>query len=208
MTRETQDGCGVKLSRHFRAHRQGCSYAHHENSDSLVHDLTEEKARSVGVWGETLLHFCARQDAVDSVIKLIEKGADVNATAKKLFNLTPLHFSCIENHILATGILLKNKANPNLKSSNGHTPLYHACKHNTFLADLVVKNGGEITPSCISAAVAVKNQKTLNILKQHSSKVYSRPANATFFSIEKKGKTNHIKTSVSGNIFNLGWIRK
>ena len=26
---------GVKLSRHFRAHRHGRSYAHHENSDSL-----------------------------------------------------------------------------------------------------------------------------------------------------------------------------
>jgi hypothetical protein len=31
----TQDGLGVKLSRHFRAHRHGRSYAHHENSDSL-----------------------------------------------------------------------------------------------------------------------------------------------------------------------------
>jgi ankyrin repeat protein len=71
---------------------------------------------------------------------LLEYGADADAGVK-----TSLHFAAKEGHLDLTLILLKYKANVNVKDDHKYTPLHlAACYGHLEIAKLLVENGAEI----------------------------------------------------------------
>ncbi|XP_055310888.1 26S proteasome non-ATPase regulatory subunit 10-like [Sitodiplosis mosellana] len=65
------------------------------------------------------LHIAAENGNLADVKKLIEKGADVNATND--FGRTPLHLAAMKGHKVIIDQLLKAGANPKHKDSYGKT---------------------------------------------------------------------------------------
>ncbi len=67
-----------------------------------------------------LVHWPKHQSASVDIMKLLlSKGADVNAGFK---DLTPLHFAAINGTPEAVSFLLKNGADPHLRTADGATP--------------------------------------------------------------------------------------
>ncbi len=75
--------------------------------------------------GMTALHLAARQGHLETVMALLEAGADVNA-ASAGDETTPLLIATINGHFDLGKALLDLGADPNLASEAGATPLYAA----------------------------------------------------------------------------------
>src|SRR5579862_2554018 len=72
----------------------------------------------------TSLMFAAREDSLESVRVLAEKGADVNATMAN--GTTALLMAILNGHFEVADFLLSHGANPNLADRDGKAPLYAA----------------------------------------------------------------------------------
>jgi ankyrin repeat protein len=72
--------------------------------------------------GITALMFAARENSLESVRILIEKGADVNAAMAN--GTTPLLMAILNGHFEVANFLLDRGANPNLADKDGKAPLY------------------------------------------------------------------------------------
>jgi len=57
------------------------------------------------------LHIAARMGSVDSVLLLLQHGADVEAVTKDGY--TPLHIAAKEGHEEVIGVLIDQSASPN-----------------------------------------------------------------------------------------------
>jgi ankyrin repeat protein len=75
--------------------------------------------------GMTALHLAARQGHVETVLALLEAGADVNASSAG-DKTSPLLIATINGHFDLGKTLLDLGADPNLASEAGATPLYAA----------------------------------------------------------------------------------
>lgn len=75
--------------------------------------------------GMTSLHIAVRNDNIEMVSFLLEKGTFINAiTADE--DDTPLHIAVNDNSKDMVKFLLENKADPNIENGVGETPLYIA----------------------------------------------------------------------------------
>jgi ankyrin repeat protein len=78
----------------------------------------------VGHWGGlSPLHLAARQGYTESVVALLDAGADINQPASG-DHVTPMLIAIINGHYDLAKALLDRGADPNLAQDNGVTPLY------------------------------------------------------------------------------------
>ena len=75
--------------------------------------------------GLTALHYAAREGNTDTVLALLEAGADINQVSDG-DQTSPLLISVLNGHFDLALILLEAGADPRLPSDNGATPLYLA----------------------------------------------------------------------------------
>lgn len=59
----------------------------------------------------------------EEVNRLIDEGADPNATTKDSNGFTALHWAVLGCHLKTVEVLLRRKADPNATADNGWTPL-------------------------------------------------------------------------------------
>lgn len=86
-------------------------------------------------------------EAVEIIMALIEKGANIDAVATGELNLglTPLHISAMLESKKIVDLLIKSGAKVNPISLNGKTPLHIALRgKNTNVAIALIKNGGVV----------------------------------------------------------------
>lgn len=73
--------------------------------------------------GENALHVaCKTKNSTFSEV-LIKNGIDINVANTKL-EITPIHYSVINNDIVITELLLKNNADCNIQDISGNTPIH------------------------------------------------------------------------------------
>ena len=120
--------------------------------------------------GITLLHTAIKLGDSESILKLIEKGANPNITESS--ELPPVHY-CIKQHQLeCLKVLLSHKADPNLALKDGTTPVFTAIQFsfNEALNELI-NSGADInhqrnltleTP--LLFAIHIRNSKAAEIL--------------------------------------------
>ena len=77
-----------------------------------------------GLMAEHIYDAAERGD-YDGVQRLLDRGADVNAT-ESVFRETPLHGAASEGHRNIVEMLIRRGANVNIVNSDGDTPLYWA----------------------------------------------------------------------------------
>ena len=80
-------------------------------------------ANALGSGGRTALHWAVGMNKLDLVRLLLEAGANVNAKAPALADMTPLHVAASMGHPEQVELLLKHKADKGEKSSDGKTAL-------------------------------------------------------------------------------------
>ena len=69
----------------------------------------------------------ARNGDVDSLTQYLAAGGNVNAADQS--GTSMLHYSVSRGHQECTAVLLKHKADPNLKNVHGDAPLHYCFKH-------------------------------------------------------------------------------
>ena len=91
-------------------------------------------------FGETPLHWSAREGHLEITQALIEAGADVNT--KDNDGDTPLHSSAMNGHLEVARDLIKAGADVNAKTGAGHTPLYMCAQEGHLeVARVLIKAG-------------------------------------------------------------------
>ena len=76
-----------------------------------------------------LLLRAARYGNVDKVQELLDKGANIEATAFGYYERTPLHHACWYGRVKVVEMLLERRANIEATTTLGETPLHYACSH-------------------------------------------------------------------------------
>ena len=92
-------------------------------------------------YGETPLHFAARNNAVATATLLVERGAAVNAKENN-HGLTPLHVAAWKNARATAALLLERGAAVNAKTNDGQTPLAVALQYDAYEAAAVIRQHG------------------------------------------------------------------
>ena len=137
-----------------------------------------------------LLVSCGDQssDSVDTLMALIEEGADVSARTEG--GESALHLSCIWNHPDKVAVLLKAGADPNVRSSAtpaslDMTPLtwcvygnhYDSVKE--FLEDtrtvvnMIVRQEDGAYITALDIAKKISNDDIIKLLLKHGAKTYT-----------------------------------
>lgn len=89
---------------------------------------------------EKKLRDAAQQSKVDSLLELINRGANVCSADSK--RRTALHFAAAQGNEQTLQILLENGADPNAKDLNGNTPLHlAACTNQLKIVTLLLQAG-------------------------------------------------------------------
>ncbi|UPL02489.1 hypothetical protein LCI18_013423 [Fusarium solani-melongenae] len=86
--------------------------------------------------GETALHIAAEKGFLETVRRLLEAGADVDAQDNE--DLQPLHLACRSANESLADLLLENGANTEHADKNGRHPLYWATLHG-FKSSAVIR---------------------------------------------------------------------
>lgn len=115
--------------------------------------------------GATPLHYACRDAALETVARLIQSGADVNARSAGVYEGTPLHIAVEAKRDEVCALLLESGADPNAPDSAGNTPLHLAVEGGyQGIAQLLLAHGADATrvntESLTALDVAVERRKT------------------------------------------------
>ena len=113
---------------------------------ALIEAGAETNMRSV-LWGETPLHYAARNNNADVLRVLLGVRTGVDTDIWDGVGLMPLHYAARCNKDpAAISALVKAGANPNARTSTGATPLHYAaaCNENTSLISALLEVGADI----------------------------------------------------------------
>lgn len=72
----------------------------------------------------TVMHMAAMAGELETIRKLINRGARINITNK--FGQTPLHLAAMDNHSAVVRLLLQAGADVGAQDNEGRTPLHYA----------------------------------------------------------------------------------
>ncbi|KAI5091870.1 ankyrin repeat and SOCS box protein 4, partial [Silurus meridionalis] len=136
--------------------------------------LPEHKLESSWAMG---IHICMMNNAVESALVLLQRGAAVN---KKPNGKTPLHVACEVSHADCVSLLLNWGAKINSVSLSGHTPLHYCIKEESVecARQLILKgadinkpsqNHDEDTPLHIAARLGIPG--LVGLYASHGAKV-------------------------------------
>jgi uncharacterized protein len=135
--------------------------------------------------GFTALHLAAFFGHKDAVRFLIEKGADVNAVAKNMMKVMPLHSAVAHNQVEISEMLVQRGADVNATQEGGITPLHESAQNgNVEITELLIENGAKVnarttdgrTPFALTgtegreAGPKEKRAKVAEILREHGGK--------------------------------------
>jgi ankyrin repeat protein len=96
----------------------------------------------------TALHYAAFFDGPETVLLLVDHGADVNAFADNELGVRPLNSAAAVGQREVAAILLKHGADPNAPTRSGFTPLDAARENgDEKLAELLRSHGARDEPS-------------------------------------------------------------
>ncbi|MCC8377501.1 MAG: ankyrin repeat domain-containing protein [Rickettsia endosymbiont of Graphium doson] len=121
----------------------------YNNSERVVQALLDKEAdvNAKDKDGFTPLFAAYRNHSTKITELLLEKGANPDVINPKTKS-SILYNACNEGDLNIIKLLLKHKANPNLTTFNGTTPLMAACeKGDLEIAALLLKNGADINKS-------------------------------------------------------------
>ncbi|XP_075243167.1 uncharacterized protein LOC142337654 isoform X2 [Convolutriloba macropyga] len=120
----------------------------HFASGSLLGSTPTPPNRKGGLYkrnqmGETPLHLAAKKGDLEKVRRLVELGADVNATDHA--GWTPLHEACFKNHPEVAIHLLTHGADVHAQGGDdGDTPLHDSCANRYYdVTLLLLKHGAD-----------------------------------------------------------------
>jgi ankyrin repeat protein len=95
--------------------------------------------------GFTALHLAAFFGHYEVARYLIEKGSDVNAIAKNMMKVMPLHSAAAHRQVEISELLLNHGAKVNAKQEGGFTPLHAAAQNGDIeMARLLLKHGADL----------------------------------------------------------------
>ena len=135
------------------------------------------------------LHFAIQKQHTDSIVCLIQNGADVNS--KNKCGVSPLHAAVLQNNLSFARLLLENGAQQDIMDDQGSTPWAMAMKTRQYeLIDLFLKNGGEnllmrsLDGILVFDWLIINGKKDLNLsnlLHKQISTISSNPQRITQF---------------------------
>ncbi|CRL01374.1 CLUMA_CG014310, isoform A [Clunio marinus] len=130
--------------------------------DDPENDIGIEEDKSPHVSLEREILWAATEDKTEIVESILEKDPSL-VHAMDRDGYTPLHKSCYNNNYELAQILLKYKANPDMRTEYQWTALHSACKWNNAKlaslmlqhdADINAKSEGDQTPLHITTSVS------------------------------------------------------
>jgi hypothetical protein len=99
---------------------------------------------TLGRYGRTQLHHCAKNGLIYSVNRLLSIR-NINVNMKNVNGWTPLHEAAFKGHIEIARLLLQNGAEVNAKGNGGWTPLHcSACDGHVEILHLLVEKGVDL----------------------------------------------------------------
>lgn len=121
----------------------------HELSTAQVRQLVAKRAdvncKAQNGWTAlTLAVFHGRQDCVEALIKLQDpmKGIKLNLQGKNAKGRAPLHLAARKDLTEIAQLLLSNGADPDVRDTDGWTPLHHACFNGNSMVVRALLQGG------------------------------------------------------------------
>jgi uncharacterized protein len=100
---------------------------------------------SFSIDGFTALHLAAFFGQLAVTSYLIERAADVDAVAKNMMKVTPLHSAVAQSNVAIPELLIKHGAQVNARQEGGFSPLHAAAQSgNLELAKLLLEHGADV----------------------------------------------------------------
>lgn len=112
--------------------------------------------------GITAMHEAARNDHVNMLRVMIEKGADVNIAqdAPADAGRTPLHVACANGNVKSVKLLMESGADDTLQDINGETPAHLVMNRKKFGGDLNAEDRIEILEALQHADIQRNDGRT------------------------------------------------
>ena len=167
------------------------------NIDKKKNNLDRSKIKSIkNNKGESLeIIFCAKSNLWDSVLELIDHGANINTTG--LFGENLLHYAILNNNEEITKILLNYKINVNNLNKNKQTPLMLAIEQQRYnIIDILIKEN-------INWSILMNDNKTYLML------IAKIGYEQLFFKVFKENK--HLLNSIDkqgNNVLSFAYMRE
>lgn len=121
---------------------------------------------------EQLLTAAANGDAA-LVERLLQEGADVNYVGNSGNKFTPLLWACFARKLEVAMLLLKQGADPNIKSSTGYLPLFYAVgssEANADLVSLLLEKGADPAPLQQYSNIDDLHPRIKELIKEYQKK--------------------------------------
>ncbi|MHB8567379.1 MAG: ankyrin repeat domain-containing protein [Nitrososphaerales archaeon] len=110
---------------------------HVEKDKNLVNEYSSD--------GFTALHLAAFFGQLEVAKFLIAEGANVNAVAKNMMKVAPLHSAVARSQLEISELLLQKGADANAKQETNFTPLHAAAQNgNVAITELLLKYGADM----------------------------------------------------------------
>ena len=124
------------------------------------------RVNAPGADGNFPLGLAAFFGKVDAMQRLLDRGAEVAATAQNFMKVQPLHAAVAARSAGAVALLLERGADVNARQQVGYTPLMGAASGGREdLADMLMRNGAD--PS----AVGEDGKTAADIAREHGHEV-------------------------------------
>ncbi len=132
--------------------------------------------------GFTALHLASFFGSKEIVQFLIRNGANVNAVAKNMMKVMPLHSAVARSQFEISELLVSNGADVNAAQKGGISPLHEASQNgNLEIAKLLLRNGADINAKAGDGRTALvftqtegreagpkeNREKVAELLRQH-----------------------------------------
>lgn len=114
----------------------------------LIQNALSYQTNQPDQYGQTALHIAVQKNYLDIIELLLEKGANINATANdpSYSNMTALHYAALTGNLAATKLLLAWGANTAIKNGQHRIPLVVAYQHGFMEVARTISLHKPITP--------------------------------------------------------------